>query len=98
MAGMSQSRLLRFGVGVIAPDPFLFAEPGAQESGGARGAFKWIHVATEGTRKGHPMGAFTLDRGIFENMIANFRADPRYKQDPATGLGMTKVVPFDYEH
>lgn len=59
---------------------------------------KWIHVATEGTRKGHPMGEFTLDRKVFEQMIANFRADPRYKQDPATGLGMTKVVPFDYEH
>lgn len=64
----------------------------------AQKAYKWIHVATEGTYKGHRQGAFTLDKKAFESMIANLRADPRYRKDPSTGLGNAKVIPFDYEH
>ena len=34
----------------------------------------WIHVAVEGSWKGHPSGDFTLDRGVFGEVIRNFEA------------------------
>jgi len=72
-------------------------------------AFKWLHVANTGTYKGHHQGEFTLDGDSFAQMLANFRADPKYG-DPRFTVGpvtldgvayagnTSKVVQFDYEH
>lgn len=49
-------------------------------------AHVWMDVAFEGTWEGHPNGAFTFDRATFEQMIANFEANPN------------GAIPLDYEH
>lgn len=38
----------------------------------------WNVVAYEGEFNGHAMGAFAFTRKTFEQIVANFRADPRY--------------------
>lgn len=58
---------------------------------------KWIHVATEGSYKGHADGSFALTRQVFSEFVTAFRADPRYKAG-ADGVGTNPVIPFDYEH
>ncbi len=45
----------------------------------------WIDVAFEGTWDGHRAGSFTFDRDVFEQIIANFEANPN-------------PIPLDYEH
>ena len=40
----------------------------------------WNVVAYEGEWQGHPAGAFGFSRATFEQIIANFCADPRYKR------------------
>jgi phage I-like protein len=45
----------------------------------------WVHVAMSGSWEGHPSGAFTFDRSVFEQCIRNFDAQ-------------TNPVPLDYEH
>lgn len=66
--------------------------------------FKWIHAANEGTYRGHHQGEFDLTRATFESFIANFRADPQFKQgnlelDGKTYTGgIEPVLQFDYEH
>lgn len=57
----------------------------------------WIQIARAGTYKGHKVGKFTFDTGFFELLIANFRQHPAYKAGP-DGVGIAKVVPYDYEH
>ena len=58
---------------------------------------RWLHLCTEGTRKGHPAGAFTLDAAVFAQFIANLRGHPQFKLG-ANGKGSAPVIPFDYEH
>jgi len=66
--------------------------------------FKWIHSATSGTYKGHYQGDFTLDQAVFDKLIANFRADPKYQvgdvelPDGVIKAGIGRVAQFDYEH
>lgn len=52
-------------------------------------AWKWIRIAIEGLGD--------LRRGDLQQMVANLQSDPRYKKDRATGLGCTKVIPYDLE-
>lgn len=57
----------------------------------------WIHVATSGEYNGYKNRPFQLNSEVFETMIRNFKADPRFTPGDA-GVGTKKVVPFDYEH
>lgn len=59
----------------------------------------WIQIATEGVYKGHPSSpdGAVFSREFFDKVIANFRRDPAYKAGP-DGIGMTHVLPTDYEH
>lgn len=57
----------------------------------------WIQIAAEGTYKGHAQGEFTLDRAVFDEIIANFRAHPSYVAGP-TGVGCADVIAFDWHH
>lgn len=45
----------------------------------------WVDVAFEGTWRGHRAGEFSFTREVFEEIVANFRANPN-------------PVPLDYEH
>lgn len=60
----------------------------------AEDAPRWVQLAYCGTWKGHnaAKSGFTFDRGAFESMVKNFRADPRYDG------GNTDVVAFDFNH
>lgn len=79
-----------FGVGVklAAPIPKV-GEP--QENP------RWIHVANEGQYDGYPGGGVAITRATLEQIVKNFKADPRYKLG-GNSLGEGKVVPFDYAH
>ena len=44
----------------------------------------WVDVAFEGTWRGHRAGEFSFTREVFEEIVANFRANPN-------------PVPLDYE-
>jgi hypothetical protein len=59
----------------------------------------WIQIATAGTYKGYAGGTRTVvfDKKLFDSVVKNFRAHPWY-QPGADGIGMKRVVPFDYEH
>lgn len=72
--------------------------------------FRWIHVANEGTYKGHSQGEFSLTGETFAQMLRNLREDPKYG-DPAFSVGpvtlegkpydgpsTSRIVQFDYEH
>lgn len=45
----------------------------------------WVDVAFEGTWRGHRAGEFSFTREVFEEIVANFKANPN-------------PVPLDYEH
>jgi hypothetical protein len=66
--------------------------------------YKWLHVANEGTYKGHHQGEFTLTAETFATMVRNFRAHPKFERGrltldgKETECGTGKVVQFDYEH
>ncbi len=72
--------------------------------------FKWLHVANTGNYKGHHQGEFTLTDDTFRELIANFRADPKFGNpdhsvgpvtldDGSSYPGIAcKVVQYDYEH
>lgn len=59
----------------------------------------WIQIATAGTYKGYAGGTRTVvfDQKLFDAVVKNFRAHPWY-QPGTDGIGMRRVVPFDYEH
>jgi hypothetical protein len=58
----------------------------------------WIQVAREGKWEGHPSGRVVeFTRKSFEQIIANFHANPWYSPGP-DGVGTQRVVPYDYEH
>lgn len=57
----------------------------------------WIQVAAEGLYKGHQSGEFTLDKGVFDELVRNFRAHPAYKAG-SDGYGTTNVIAFDWRH
>lgn len=59
----------------------------------------WIQIARTGKWMGHPdhPKGVEFTRQTFEQVIANFRRHPAFKLG-ANGLGVGKVVPFDYEH
>lgn len=79
-----------FGVGIklAAPIPKV-GEP--QENP------RWIHVANEGQYDGYPGGGVAITRATLEQIVKNFKSDPRYKLG-GNSLGEGKVVPFDYAH
>jgi hypothetical protein len=54
----------------------------------------WNQVAKGGTYKGHSSGDFTFDKGAFDEMVANFRAHPKYTAGP----GKSRVIPADFHH
>lgn len=93
-----------------APDPAAQPDPAAAPERKPTPAFKWLHVANEGTYKGHHQGEFTLTGDTFATMVRNLRADPKYG-DPAFTLGevtfddgtrwdgnTSRIVQYDYEH
>ncbi len=58
----------------------------------------WIQAATEGTYKGHPANPkIELSKELFDEVIANFRANPSYRAGE-DGVGTKAVVRLDYEH
>lgn len=117
------NRATEFGYSVLAfvppPSPTqandAAAAPSPRSSGDAPARkptpeFKWLHVANTGTYKGHHQGEFTLTDDTFLELIANFRADPKFG-DPAHTVGKVtlddgstydgvacRVVQYDYEH
>lgn len=56
----------------------------------------WVQVAKSGLYQGHKP-PFTLNKAVFDEMIANFRAHPSYSVD-AKGVGCEDVIPWDFEH
>jgi NACalpha-BTF3-like transcription factor len=68
----------------------------------------WNVVAYEGEWQGHPAGAFKFTRQTFEQIIANFRADPRYKRRGSAAVdsaspddiatGAFDVIQWDFHH
>ena len=69
----------------------------------------WNVVAYEGEWKGHPAGAFQFSRATFEQIIANFRSDPRYARraglpavEQASAEQVTNgaydVIQWDFHH
>lgn len=90
LLGVSRQRHLEMRI-----RPVRLAAPGAtSELADGR---RWIQVAAEGTYLGHKSGPFVLDRGVFEQIVANFRRHPAYCPD-ADGIGCARVVPFDWRH
>lgn len=63
----------------------------------AAGEAHWIQVAREGNYKGHASGEFTLDAGVFAQIVNNFRRHPSYHLGP-NGYGDAFVIPFDWRH
>jgi hypothetical protein len=57
----------------------------------------WVQIAQAGVYKGYSAGPVTFDLAMFDKLIENFRSHPWYKAGP-DGVGMTRVVPYDYEH
>lgn len=59
----------------------------------------WIQIAREGTFRGHPdhPQGVTFSRALFEGVVRNFRSQPAYMVGP-DGVGINRVVPYDYEH
>lgn len=59
----------------------------------------WVQVASSGTFMGHPdfPEGIVFDKALFDGLVANLHAHPSFEAGP-DGLGMAKVVPFDYEH
>lgn len=58
---------------------------------------KWIHIANAGTYDGYPGGGVEITLATFEQIVKNFHDDPRYKMG-GSGVGESKVVPFDFGH
>ncbi len=68
----------------------------------------WNVVAYEGEWQGHPAGAFGFSRATFEQIIANFCADPRYKRRGTAApraaapeqieSGIFDVIQWDFHH
>jgi hypothetical protein len=58
---------------------------------------RWIHVANEGNYDGYPGGGVAITRQTLEQIVKNFKADPRFKLG-GNSLGEGKVVPFDFAH
>jgi hypothetical protein len=81
---------VRFGAGIAIP----LSPPKAGE---AQPNPKWIHTATEGRYDGYPGGGADITRATLDQIVANFKADPRYKLG-TNGLGMGRVLPFDIAH
>lgn len=58
----------------------------------------WVQVAAENKYLGHPAAKkLDWDRAFFETLVANFRRHPWYSPGP-DGIGVKKVIPYDYEH
>lgn len=57
----------------------------------------WVHLATEGTYKGHRAGEFTIDRGVLQQFVDHVHSHPQFKAG-ADGTGVAPVVPWDYNH
>jgi hypothetical protein len=81
---------VRFGAGVAIPvDPPKAGEPQPNP--------RWIHTANEGVYDGYPGGGADITRDTLEQIVRNFKADPRFKLG-ASALGEGRVVPFDIAH
>ena len=79
-----------FGVGIkLAVTAPKVGEPQANP--------RWIHVANEGNYDGYPGGGVAITRATLEQIVKNFKADPRFKLG-GNSLGEGKVVPFDFAH
>jgi hypothetical protein len=52
----------------------------------------WVQIAAAGDYKGYEGGAFKFDRGVFDTIVANFRAHPAY------AAGTRDVIPWDFHH
>ena len=59
----------------------------------------WVQIARAGKWMGHPdhPDGVEFTRSTFEQVVANFRANPSYLQG-ADGWGCKPVIPYDYEH
>ena len=59
----------------------------------------WSQVALAGEFKGYAGGeiAFTFDRTVFDQIVANFRRHPAYRKG-ADGIGCADVVAWDFHH
>jgi len=58
----------------------------------------WVNVALEGVYRGHPMHPVVdFRREVFDAVVANLHSHPDYEAG-ANGVGMSHVVPYDYEH
>ena len=93
---------MRFNPARVFPDGIALSEA-LPEAGAPVPELRWIHVATEGNYLGHHQGPFALTREVFATMVANLRADPRYKaaadaENPARAVGGSPILQFDYEH
>jgi len=60
---------------------------------------KWVQIGVEGDYPGYRNGQqpFSFTRETFDQIIANFRANPSYKAG-ADGVGAVDVVPWDFHH
>lgn len=58
---------------------------------------RWIHITNQGSYEGYPSGPVDITRQTLEQIVKNFKSDPRFKLG-GNGLGEGKVVPFDIAH
>lgn len=89
---------------------FADSVPIALGAGSPEKRLRWIHCANEGEYRGHSQGEFRLTRDVFDEIVRNFRGDPRYKtgevafsagegEAPVKAtVGVQPVLQFDYEH
>jgi hypothetical protein len=81
---------VRFGAGIAIPmEPPKAGEPQPNP--------RWIHTATEGVYSGYPGGGADITREMLDQIVRNFKSDPRFKIGPA-GVGTGRVIPFDVAH
>jgi hypothetical protein len=58
----------------------------------------WVQICAEATYKGHPKAdKLVWDRAFQNKVVANFHAHPWYQAGP-DGIGVKRVVPYDFEH
>lgn len=69
----------------------------AEDAAGEEDKPVWIQIAAEGEYHGHPAGPFELGKSDLEQIVANFRSNPKYAAG-ADGVGAKRVIPFDFHH
>jgi len=72
----------------------LCATAGEETASGA----KWQQACLEGLYRGHPkFTEIDWTPAVFDQIIANLHAHPSFKAGP-DGVGINRVLPWDYEH